>query len=524
MENEKLVRAVGYRRVSMKEQVDGHSLDAQEAHIREYAAAQSWHLLEIYTDAGISARAGSRRPGLESLMRDAQAGRFDVVIVDKIDRFYRHLTGLLTALDKLRQWGVGFVSVQERLDFTTPWGKLTLTILGMLAEIYIDNLRQETKKGKRQRARSGLLNGPVPYGYCNGLCSQCSHPNGAGYCPRFGQEDLGDGKVVVPHPVDQHAVRLMYRWYLEGLSYGEIAERLNTTAWPLPDGQMVQFRHMGRAGVHPPGPFQRETVRSVLGNLVYTGKVPYYGYTPEGKSRKRQGPQEVYEGQHEAIISEEIFQQVAERRRLRANPPVRGAARPRIYPLTGVLRCGICGHAMRGSKGPRDRHYYRDAGQIEREVRCTQPAIQAEWIEEQIGALLEPVLRKGQADLQALEKAMDEARERWERAKWLFMIGDLDRETYVAQRKSYELMAKTYAGGTKSAILRMSQEFQEWKGLSLFNRKRLLRLALEAAYVRGKTLVAIQPTRDFLPLLLPQGGIPFWGSTSGPDGISSVGA
>jgi hypothetical protein len=146
---------------------------------------------------------------------------------------------------------------------------------------------------------------------------------------------------------------------------------LNKPQWPLPNGRWVQFRHMGRPRVYPPGPFKRETVRHILGNIVYAGKVPYYGYTPEGKSRKRQGPLEIYPGQHEALISEEAFQQVAERRQLRANPTPRGGVtKPRIYPLTGILRCGYCGHTMRGSKGPKGRSYYRDAGQIERDVRC----------------------------------------------------------------------------------------------------------------------------------------------------------
>ncbi len=55
MEKEKL-RAVGYRRVSMREQIDGHSLDAQEKNIRDYAEHNDWELIEIYTDAGISAK------------------------------------------------------------------------------------------------------------------------------------------------------------------------------------------------------------------------------------------------------------------------------------------------------------------------------------------------------------------------------------------------------------------------------------------------------------------------------------
>jgi hypothetical protein len=123
MEKERL-RAVGYRRVSMREQVDGHSLDAQEKNIRDYVEHNDWELIEIYTDAGISAKKNSRRPDLARLMQDARVGGFDVIVVDKVDRFYRHLAGLLTALDELRGLNVSFASVQERLDFTSPWGKL----------------------------------------------------------------------------------------------------------------------------------------------------------------------------------------------------------------------------------------------------------------------------------------------------------------------------------------------------------------------------------------------------------------
>ena len=127
------LRAVGYRRVSMREQVDGFSLDAQANNIRQYAESQGWKFGELYTDAGISAKKDSHRPALEQLMKDAEARRFEVVVVDKVDRFYRHLRGLLGALDQLNNWDIAFVSVQERLDFTTVWSKLTLTVLGTLA-------------------------------------------------------------------------------------------------------------------------------------------------------------------------------------------------------------------------------------------------------------------------------------------------------------------------------------------------------------------------------------------------------
>src|SRR3989304_1352346 len=111
------IRAVGYQRVSSREQIEGHSLDAQEHNIQEYIEHQGWQMVRMYTDAGISAKKDSHRPELERLLEDARKGQFDVVVVDKIDRFYRHLGGLLITLDQLDAMGVGFASVQAKLDF-----------------------------------------------------------------------------------------------------------------------------------------------------------------------------------------------------------------------------------------------------------------------------------------------------------------------------------------------------------------------------------------------------------------------
>lgn len=65
------LQAVGYRRVSMQEQVNSHSLDAQESNIQRYVKDQGWELQNIYVDAGISAKKGSSRPAFEQLMKDA---------------------------------------------------------------------------------------------------------------------------------------------------------------------------------------------------------------------------------------------------------------------------------------------------------------------------------------------------------------------------------------------------------------------------------------------------------------------
>jgi len=237
------MRAVSYIRVSTEEQLEGHSLDAQRTTTRTLLTDRQWDFAGEYLDAGISAKSDSYRPALAQLLADAAKGRFDVVVVDKIDRFYRHLKGLLIALDTLRERDVTFVSVQEKIDLSTPWGKLTLTVLGMLAEIYIDNLRYETHKGLLARARKGLCNGSIPLGYCDGLCSACTDANGADYCPQYGGADRRDGRKLVIHPVEGEAVRRMFAWYITGeYSDGEIAERLNADGVELPDGRRVPFR------------------------------------------------------------------------------------------------------------------------------------------------------------------------------------------------------------------------------------------------------------------------------------------
>ena len=288
---------------------------------------------------------GRRHLGQErkstSCLREApgrcRGGKFDVVIVDKIDRFYRHLGGLLATLDQLNSCGVSFASVQEKLDFTTPWGKLMLTVLGMLAEIYIDNLRQETRKGKIQHARKGLWLGAIPYGYCNGLCSSCTDPNGRGYCPDFGKPDKGDGKVMVPHPVDSQVVKKVFQQYAGGnMSHRQIAEWLNVLQIPTNNGVIVSARQKGAPGRTGPGPLGRDHIRDMLNRLAYTGKVPYQGVADDGRHRKRCPPLELYQGGHVALVDEPAFARAREISQLSGrNPRFRNGRQARLLPSHG---------------------------------------------------------------------------------------------------------------------------------------------------------------------------------------------
>ena len=105
--------ARGCARVSGKEQLDGHSLEAQHSSIETLCRQRGWQLDHFYVDAGISAKKDSHRPAFEQMLADARAGKFQVLVVDKIDRFYRHLRGCLWALDELNAHDVTFVAVRE---------------------------------------------------------------------------------------------------------------------------------------------------------------------------------------------------------------------------------------------------------------------------------------------------------------------------------------------------------------------------------------------------------------------------
>jgi len=515
------LRAVGYRRVSMREQVDGFSLDAQENNIRQYIAAQGWEFVDLYTDAGISAKKDSHRPSLEKLMNDVQQHRFDVVVVDKVDRFYRHLRGLLSALDYLNSMDIAFVSVQERLDFTTVWGKLTLTVLGTLAEIYIDNLRQETRKGKLQRARDGLWNGNISYGYCRGICSNCKEPNGAGYCPDFGKTDKGDGKHLILHPVESKVVRLIYDWYLSNLeSDGHIAQRL--LDYVITENGLTA-RSRGIPGQKASGPLQKESVRGILTNIFYTGMVPYYGTVQKGLPTTRR-VKEAFPGKHPAIVTKKEYDRVQEiRKTLGCTPLYHQLTQSRIYLLSGLLRCGYCGRSMRGSSG-KDHYYYRDTTHVEKSGSCPQCTVRADAVEDQMITWLNTVFQNRLLyeshvtdDQQALK-----IQKRYNRVKELYISGQIEKDLYDVEKSKYENTIQTLRENDNTAIIalfkNMRCQLANWQQEAPIEKRRLLQLVAEAVYIKGSVLVGVQPTLSLLPLTTMVDRVEKV-CNSGPDGI-----
>src|SRR5215210_3242433 len=163
--------AAVYVRVSSKEQVEGYGLDAQRRACRDFCATRNYAVVADYADEGVSAHTDNlaKRPDFARMLADADAGRFGVIVVHKMDRFARKLRVALECLEQLGRAHVGVVSVSEpNLDYSTPQGFLFLSMLGALAEWYSRNLATETKKGWAERKRRGLYAGRLPYGSMKG--------------------------------------------------------------------------------------------------------------------------------------------------------------------------------------------------------------------------------------------------------------------------------------------------------------------------------------------------------------------
>ena len=160
------MRAALYARVSTEEQVEGYSLDAQRRAFGGLVSDRDWTTYRKYVEEGRSAHTDdiSKRPVFKQAIEDALAGRSDVLVVHKIDRFSRKLKATLGYFEMLGRAGVGFVSIENQIDYSTPHGKFMLVMQGGLAELYSDNLSQEVKKGWAERRAQGLYCGLLPFG------------------------------------------------------------------------------------------------------------------------------------------------------------------------------------------------------------------------------------------------------------------------------------------------------------------------------------------------------------------------
>ena len=148
-----VLRAGLYARVSTQDQ---QTIKLQLEEMRQYAERRGWEIVLEFSDIRSGAKERVKR---ETLLKAARRREVDVIVVWKLDRWGRSLADLVTSLSELNELAVGFVSLTEALDLTTPSGRAMAGLLAVFAEFERDLLRERVRAGIAQARKDGRPHG-----------------------------------------------------------------------------------------------------------------------------------------------------------------------------------------------------------------------------------------------------------------------------------------------------------------------------------------------------------------------------
>jgi DNA invertase Pin-like site-specific DNA recombinase len=489
-------RVAIYIRVSTVGQAEeGFSLDAQRKICQKFAEERGWKVIEVYDEPGVSAK-DTNRPAFQRMIRAAAAGNFDIILTHKLDRFSRSILDVLTYLRDLNEASIAYVSATENFDFSTPMGKMQLHMMAAMAQWYLDNLSQETQKGKRARAEAGYWNGDPPFGY-----------------------RVTDNRLLELDEREAEGVRLAFRMCGAGChSDSAIAQALNDAG--------LRTRGKGRRKSQS---FSKDTLRAMLRNRFYVGLTKYR----MTGGRKRY---EYYPGHHPAIIDEATWTKAQHARAARFGRPTTSKTADRIYPLTGLIRCRECNTAMRG-QAEHDRRFYRDPAPAYGRPCDQVKLVAAEVVENRLveffhglrlpDDIRDGVIRKlqGAQELDKSEEAKTRLNNQLERAKRLFVLGDISETEYQHDKARIESL-RSQIQPVQTADLQEASKLLETFGTVLAKatsseQKQFFHTVLQDVYVENKKVVAIRPKPIYYNLMCmspadPTGFEPAISALTGP--------
>ncbi|MGO8761133.1 MAG: recombinase family protein [Desulfobaccales bacterium] len=158
-------KAVGYVRVSTEEQArEGVSLENQGAKIKAYCELNDFVLIEIVADEGLSAK-NLNRPGIKKILDMARNKEIEALVVYKLDRAFRSTIDALEVTKELDNYGIGFHSINERLDTKSPLGKFFFTLIAGIAEMERGMIGERTSDALQRKIEKGEHVGHIPFGY-----------------------------------------------------------------------------------------------------------------------------------------------------------------------------------------------------------------------------------------------------------------------------------------------------------------------------------------------------------------------
>ena len=180
-----------YARVSTHDQ---QTLPLQLKQMRAYAKKRKWTIAHEVKEVGSGAK---HRPAREELLKAIRRRAVDVLIVWRLDRWGRSLADLIVSLQELTELGVGFISLNEALDLTTPSGRAMAGMLSVFAEFERDIIRERVKAGIAQAREQGKPHGRPPTAAKKAAEVKRLYKKGKGLSKKKIAEQLGIGRTSV---------------------------------------------------------------------------------------------------------------------------------------------------------------------------------------------------------------------------------------------------------------------------------------------------------------------------------------
>jgi len=489
------IRCAIYTRKSTEEglEQDFNSLDAQRESAEAYIASQKaegWVCLpDRYDDGGFTG-GNMERPALQRLMADIGAGKVDCVVVYKVDRLSRSLMDFARMMETFEKHKVSFVSVTQQFNTTHSMGRLTLNILLSFAQFEREIISERTRdKIAAARRRGKWSGGPPVLGY-----DILREPGGS--------------RLVV-NPDEAKRVHYIFELYLKCNSVTGTIRRLDELGWLNKTWTTKKGRQRGGK------PFDKSTLFNMLTNVVYLGRVRYRD--------------EVYEGEHDAIVDEDLFRRV--QAVLRRNRDSGGKYVRNKYGalLKGLVRCASCGcgmsHHFATNGNKRYRYYVCVNAQKRGWSNCPGPSLPAAELEQfvvdqiralgQDGQVITESIRKAQeqlqhetADLRAREAVADRVQRLTDRIRRVAAAGGRDDEAFDRLAEMHDRLrdAEQHATQLDDRIARAEQRLIDedelvgaieafdpvWDALSPRERERIVQLLVkQVAYDAAQETISV---------------------------------
>ena len=309
-------RVAAYCRVSTGTDDQLVSLETQKTHYEDLISSNpDWEYAGMYFDAGVSGTGKEKRPALQRMIADCDAGKIDRILTKSLSRFARNTTDCLELTRKLLGMSITISFEKENIDTGSMESELLLSIMSSLAESESVSISENNKWGMRRRFENGtFMFGYAPYGY-----------------------SVKDGAMAINED-EAKWVRWIFAQALNGKSSSAIAKELNE--------QHVPTRRTGH--------WTATTIRGVLTNEKYIGACLFQKTFSDFRFHRHKNTGECgqfyAEDHHEAIISKEDFKAVGallEQRALEKNTRKGDPRFRNRYPFTGKLLCGECGNTLK---------------------------------------------------------------------------------------------------------------------------------------------------------------------------------